>query len=80
VRQGDWKLVYPLGGPWELYQIPADPVEGNNLAARFPARVEQMGARWDEWFSILPPSKRPVGDESDSEGKTASKGRNKAKL
>jgi arylsulfatase A-like enzyme len=79
VRQGDWKLVYPLGGPWELYQIPADPVEGNNLAARFPTRVEQMGARWHEWFSILPPSKRPVGEESELDGKTASKGRKKAK-
>jgi arylsulfatase len=52
VRQDDWKLVYPRGGPWKLYQIPTDPVEANDLAAKFPERVEQMNARWNEWFSI----------------------------
>lgn len=54
VRQGDWKLVYPSGGPWELYQIPADPIEAKNIAAKFPERVEQMSARWNEWFNIKP--------------------------
>ena len=52
-RQGDWKLVYPRGGPWELYQIPVDPIEADNLAAKFPERVEQMSVRWNEWFSII---------------------------
>jgi arylsulfatase len=44
--------VYPVGGSWELYQISTDPVEANDLAAKFPERVEQMSARWNEWFSI----------------------------
>jgi arylsulfatase A-like enzyme len=79
VRQGDWKLVYPRGGPWELYHIPADPVEGDNLAARLPERVEQMSARWTEWFSLLPPSRRRDAEAGDSELKTATQRRKQAK-
>jgi len=50
VRQGDLKLVCSGGGPWDLYQIPVDPIEGDNLAAKFPERVEQMSVRWSEWM------------------------------
>jgi len=66
IRQGDLKLVYPRGGPWELYNIPADPVEADNLAARFPQQVEQMSARWSEWFSLAPERKRRGDQDSES--------------
>jgi arylsulfatase A-like enzyme len=79
VRQGDWKLVYPRGGPWELYQIPDDPIEGDNLAAKFPERVEQMSVRWNEWFSIQPKRIRRDAKDGDSEETTPAKGRKKPK-
>jgi arylsulfatase len=79
VRQGDWKLVYPRGGPWELYQIPDDPIEGDNLAAKFPERVEQMSIRWNEWFSIHPKRIRRDAKDDDSEETTPAKGRKKPK-
>jgi arylsulfatase len=79
VRQGDWKLVYPSGGPWELYQIPTDPVEANDLAAKFPERVDQMSARWNEWFSSQPKRTRRNTQDDDSEETTPANGRKKVK-
>jgi arylsulfatase len=79
VRQGDWKLVYPSGGPWELYQIPTDPVEANDLAAKFPERVEQLSAGWNEWFSTQPKRTRRNTQDDDSEETTPTKGRKKVK-
>ena len=79
VRQGDWKLVYPRGGPWELYQIRADPVEANDLATTFPERVEQMSARWNEWFSIQPKRMQRDAQDADSEATTPARGRRKTK-
>jgi arylsulfatase len=83
VRQGDWKLVYPVGGPWELYHITADPIEANNLASQFPERVEQMSARWNDWFSLQskPTRKRtrPNAQDGDSEESTPANGRKKVK-
>jgi len=76
VRQGDWKLVCPRGGPWELYQFPVDPIEADNLAAKFPERVEQMSARWNEWFSIKPKSARHDAQDGDSEDTKPTKGEN----
>lgn len=46
LRVGDWKLVSPRGGPWELYNLSNDRVELNNLASQHPQRVEQMAAQW----------------------------------
>lgn len=36
-------------GAWELYDLEADRVEMNNLAAAQPDRVTAMGAKWDAW-------------------------------
>jgi len=79
VRQDDWKLVYPVGGSWELYQISTDPVEANDLAAKFPERVEQLSARWNEWFSTQPKRTRRNTQDDDSEETTPAKGRKKSK-
>ena len=50
VRQGKWKLVW--GGnvkSWELFDMEQDRTETNDLAARYPQRVEQMEADWLRW-------------------------------
>jgi arylsulfatase len=49
IREGKWKLVSIAGEPWELYDVDADRAEMNNLAAREPARVEALSAKWDAW-------------------------------
>jgi hypothetical protein len=41
VRQGKWKLVV-TGGKTELYDIPNDPGESENLADRNPEIVTQL--------------------------------------
>jgi arylsulfatase A-like enzyme len=50
IRVGDWKLVAKgAAGPWELYNIRRDRSEQNDLAARQPARVQQMSLLWRAW-------------------------------
>jgi arylsulfatase len=53
VRQGDWKLRWqwkPLGkGDWELFNLAADPVERNDLAAQYPDKVKALIALWDDY-------------------------------
>ncbi len=49
IRSGRWKLVsrYPDG--WELYDMTADRVERNDLAAHHPALVDTLAAEWETW-------------------------------
>jgi arylsulfatase len=49
VRKGDWKLVakHPLA--WELYRIPDDRTEQEDLAEKHPELVEELSARYDEF-------------------------------
>jgi hypothetical protein len=53
LRQGQWKLVWSKRMPqtieWELYHLADDRCETNNLANRFPERVERMAATWARW-------------------------------
>lgn len=50
VRDGNWKLVAKnVKGPWELYNIPADRTEMNNLAEKHPDRVKAMAAQYEDW-------------------------------
>ncbi|MCX6894953.1 MAG: sulfatase-like hydrolase/transferase [Verrucomicrobia bacterium] len=50
VRKGDWKLVrLGRGGAWELYDMKADRTELNNLAAKNPAVVKELAAKWEAW-------------------------------
>jgi N-acetylgalactosamine-6-sulfatase len=56
VREGEWKLLFnPDQSRVELYRIPEDPTEQNNLAGQHPdvvARLMQMGS---DWQKTLPP-------------------------
>jgi arylsulfatase A-like enzyme len=49
IRRGRWKLVSRHGQPWELYDLAADRTETNDLAARRPGTVRDLGARYDAW-------------------------------
>jgi arylsulfatase A-like enzyme len=50
VRRGEWKLVAKgERGEWELYDIPRDRTESNDLSARHPELVEQLSALWQAW-------------------------------
>jgi arylsulfatase A-like enzyme len=48
LRKGDWKLIRN-GKEWQLYDLARDLGETTNLAAREPARVQQMLLLWDQW-------------------------------
>jgi arylsulfatase A-like enzyme len=57
IREGKWKLVSFAGAQWELYDMDADRVEMNNLAASQPDRVNAMSAKWEAWAkrtNVLP--------------------------
>ncbi|MBC7966865.1 MAG: sulfatase-like hydrolase/transferase, partial [Fuerstia sp.] len=49
IREGKWKLVSVGAAPWELYDMDADRVEMNDLAASQPERVNDMSAKWEAW-------------------------------
>ncbi len=55
-RDGKWKLLMnPDRSRVELYDIPADPSELNNLADRNPDVVKRMSERLLAWQKTLPP-------------------------
>ncbi len=47
LRQGDWKLVAPSGGAWELYHLGSDRAESVDLSSVHRQRVASMEALWD---------------------------------
>ena len=56
-REGKWKLVSLAAAPWELYDMEADRVEMNDLAASQPERVKNMSSKWEAWAkrtNVLP--------------------------
>jgi len=57
VREGKWKIVAKENQAWELYDMEADRTEMSNLAARHPAKVKDLAAKWDAWAeraNVLP--------------------------
>ncbi|MBT3667046.1 MAG: arylsulfatase [Opitutae bacterium] len=46
IREGKWKLVSAKGGKWELYDLTKDRTELNDLATKYPSRVQQMSIKW----------------------------------
>jgi arylsulfatase len=49
IRIGDWKMSSLPGEPWELFHIPEDHTEMNNLSAENPLKVEEMNQAWERW-------------------------------
>jgi arylsulfatase A-like enzyme len=70
VRSGRWKLVSEYPKPWELYDMIADRVERDDLAARRPDLVKSLAAAWDAWAaranvdSWPGPARLPWGDDA----------------
>ncbi|MFV0444222.1 MAG: sulfatase [Planctomycetaceae bacterium] len=50
----DWKLIVPVDGPAELYNVVADPYEKHNLADKQPAEVERLTKSLNDWWSGQP--------------------------
>lgn len=48
LRNGNWKLIRD-GKEWQLYDLALDIGETTNLAAKEPARVQQLSSLWDKW-------------------------------
>jgi N-acetylgalactosamine-6-sulfatase len=56
IRDGQWKLLMnPDGSRAELYDIPRDPSEMNNVAAASQALVRRLSERVLAWHRTLPP-------------------------
>jgi arylsulfatase A-like enzyme len=49
VRQGQCKLVSRHPGDWELYDLEADRTELNNLAAKYPDKVQELAGKYEQW-------------------------------
>ena len=70
VRSGKWKLVSTYPKEWELYDMTADRVERNDLAARRPDLVRTLATAWDAWAAranVDPwagPPRLPWGDDA----------------
>lgn len=56
IRDGDWKLLLnPDRSRLELYDLPRDPTQTDNLADKNPAIVERLAAQVLAWQKTLPP-------------------------
>ena len=47
LRRGEWKLVAAAGDPWALYDLRSDRAEQHDLAAEYPALVQELAALWE---------------------------------
>lgn len=70
LRQGPWKLVSAKLGRWELYHLDEDRTETNDLAAKYPERVEAMAK---EWFRLAEDVDRLSGRQLAPPGKVIRK-------
>jgi len=46
-------LVQRAREPWELYNIAKDRTETQNLALKYPERIQKMEALWEKWAADL---------------------------
>ncbi len=49
VRVGNWKVSALRDSQWELFNLEKDRTESNNLAKKYPKKVTEMNALWDEY-------------------------------
>jgi arylsulfatase len=77
VRSGNWKIVSTYPNDWELYDLAADRVERNDLAASRPEVVKTLSDEWDAWArrtNVDPwvgASRLPWGDDAPRAGRGA---------
>jgi arylsulfatase A-like enzyme len=65
IRDGNWKLLMnPDGKRVDLYDIPMDPTELDNVAVQHPDVVRRLSAKLLHWHGTLPPG--PVDDSAGS--------------
>jgi len=50
IRAGDWKLsaMSSRKGAWELYNLKSDRCEMNDLASKYPRKVQELSRQWEE--------------------------------
>jgi N-acetylgalactosamine-6-sulfatase len=67
IRDGDWKLLMnPDRSRVELYRIPEDPMELNNLAGAKPDVVKRLSEQVLAWRKTLPPGPvEPMAGKND---------------
>jgi arylsulfatase len=49
VRSGRWKLVSRFPDVWELYDMTADRLERNDVAAKHSDIVKKLADEWEQW-------------------------------
>jgi arylsulfatase A-like enzyme len=74
IRDGKWKLVMKLKGPWELYDIEADRTEQHDLSKEQPERARKMAADWDAWAMRADVDPWPGGERDNSGAERRAKG------
>lgn len=50
VRDGKWKLVSRLQGPWQLFDMNADRTETKDLFTQHPHIAQKMIQQYEQWF------------------------------
>lgn len=59
IRDDNWKLLFnPDGSRTELYDIPNDVMELNNMAEKHPDVVQRLSKKVKEWAATLPEGAR----------------------
>ena len=49
IRQGEWKLVAKNNEAWHLYHIADDETEMNDVAVKYPEKVQVLDGLWQKW-------------------------------
>ncbi len=55
LRLGEWKAVRPKEGRWELYHLPTDIGESNDLAETNPDQLQVLQTRWQALDAEMAP-------------------------
>lgn len=60
LRQGNWKILrHSMNQPWQLYHLPDDWSEKNNLSAKHPEKVKALAALAEQARIPMRPQKEP---------------------
>ena len=71
VRNSRWAMVSTQGGArpkWQLFDLPADPGQRKNVAAKHPGIVRELSAAYDQWWDECLPlmvNETAVGPEQN---------------